>query len=50
MYQLRSDLTSRSVTDYARLVMYSFAFQNAFKRGLQPGDKAIIDKVLHSRS
>lgn len=50
MYQLRSDLTSRSVTDYARLVMYSFDFQNAFKRGLQPGDKAIIDKVLHSRS
>ncbi|KAK7682019.1 hypothetical protein QCA50_014983 [Cerrena zonata] len=34
------------VTNYARLVMYSFAFQNAFKRGLQAEDKMIIDKCF----
>ncbi|KAI0071364.1 hypothetical protein K474DRAFT_632780 [Panus rudis PR-1116 ss-1] len=32
------------VTFYARLVMYSFAFQHALRRGLQPEDKPVIDK------
>ncbi|CAL1702548.1 unnamed protein product [Somion occarium] len=44
-YALRMSLLP-FVTSYARLVMYSFAFQHAFKRGLQPDDRVIIDKVI----
>ena len=38
-------LARRSFTNYSRLVMYSFAFQQAFRRGIRPDDQVIIDKV-----
>jgi hypothetical protein len=30
---------------YSRLVMYSFGFQHAFQRGLEPGDHIFYSKV-----
>ena len=34
-----------SLTGYSRLVMYSFGFQQAFKRGFQDGDQIFLEKV-----
>jgi len=34
--------------NYSRLVMFSFGFQQAFRRGLQPGDTLFFDKCLNS--
>ena len=34
-----------SLTAYSRLVMYSFGFQQAFKRGFQPEDHMFLEKV-----
>ncbi|KAA1473232.1 hypothetical protein DENSPDRAFT_779779 [Dentipellis sp. KUC8613] len=34
------------LTNYSRLVMYSFGFQQAFHRGLAPSDKIYISKSL----
>ncbi|KAL6303631.1 hypothetical protein BKA93DRAFT_853541 [Sparassis latifolia] len=36
------------LTNYSRLVMYSFGFQQAFKRGMQPGDQIFLDKCFQS--
>lgn len=33
---------------YSRLVMFSFGFQQAFQRGLQPGDDVFFSKCLES--
>lgn len=37
-----------SLTNYSRLVMFSFGFQQAFKRGFQPGDEIFFDKVWYN--
>lgn len=34
-----------SLTSYARLVMYSFGFQQAYRRGMQTRDQLFLDKV-----
>ena len=34
-----------SLTSYSGLVMYSFGFQQAFKRGLRPEDQLFLEKV-----
>ncbi|KAI0738159.1 hypothetical protein C8Q80DRAFT_1222509 [Daedaleopsis nitida] len=53
-FQRDSDLTGPSVvsrpslTSYSRLVMYSFGFQQAFKRGLQPEDHLFMEKCFES--
>ncbi|KAI0922432.1 hypothetical protein AcV7_005968 [Taiwanofungus camphoratus] len=36
------------LTNYSRLVMYSFGFQQAFRRGIQPEDQLLLDKCLQS--
>ncbi|TFY54810.1 hypothetical protein EVJ58_g8640 [Rhodofomes roseus] len=33
------------LTSYSRLVMYSFGFQQAYKRGIQPEDQTVLDNV-----
>ncbi|THH27690.1 hypothetical protein EUX98_g6498 [Antrodiella citrinella] len=38
------------VSSYARLVMWSFVFQQAFQRGMQPRDSIIIDKCFEHAS
>ena len=38
-------LPSRSYTNYARLVMFSFGFQKAFERGLQADDEVFFTRV-----
>jgi len=35
------------LTNYSRLVMYSFGFQQAYKRGVQQEDRLFLDKVSH---
>ena len=34
-----------SLTGYSRLVMYSFGFQQAFRRGFQPEDQLFLEKA-----
>ena len=34
-----------SLTSYSRLVMYSFGFQQAFKRGFQAEDQFFLEKA-----
>ncbi|TFK71035.1 hypothetical protein BDN72DRAFT_493272 [Pluteus cervinus] len=34
------------LVEYSRLVMFSFGFQQAFQRGLQPGDHVFFNKCL----
>lgn len=43
----RTDLHSRfySYTNYARLVMFSFGFQQAFERGLEAKDEVFFTRV-----
>ncbi|PCH34825.1 hypothetical protein WOLCODRAFT_78982 [Wolfiporia cocos MD-104 SS10] len=36
------------LTNYSRLVMYSFGFQQAYKRGIQPEDQLFLDNCLQS--
>ncbi|KAI0631459.1 hypothetical protein C8Q77DRAFT_1159249 [Trametes polyzona] len=36
------------LTGYSRLVMWSFGFQQAFKRGFQPDDQLFLDKCFES--
>lgn len=36
-----------SLTNYSRLVMFSFGFQQAYHRGFQPGDEIFFTKVIH---
>ncbi|KAI0710814.1 hypothetical protein C8Q76DRAFT_624091 [Earliella scabrosa] len=36
------------LTSYSRLVMYSFGFQQAFKRGLRPEDQLFLEKCFDS--
>ncbi|RPD54605.1 hypothetical protein L226DRAFT_547907 [Lentinus tigrinus ALCF2SS1-7] len=36
------------LTGYARLVMYSFGFQQAFRRGFQPEDQLFLEKCFES--
>lgn len=36
---------SHSLTSYSRLVMYSFGFQQAYRRGIQTEDQIFIDNV-----
>lgn len=38
-------LSSRSYTNYARLVMFSFGFQKAFERGFQADDEVFFTRV-----
>jgi hypothetical protein len=40
-----STYPSPSLVEYSRLVMYSFGFQHAFQRGLEPGDHIFFTKV-----
>ncbi|KAI0643341.1 fungal-specific transcription factor domain-containing protein [Trametes meyenii] len=57
-FQRDSDLTDPALkfrasllpflTGYARLVMWSFGFQQAFKRGFQPEDQLLLDKCFES--
>lgn len=35
----------RSYTNYARLVMFSFGFQKAFRRGFQADDEVFFNRV-----
>lgn len=35
----------KSYVGYSRLVMYSFGFQQAFQRGIEPGDHVFFTKV-----
>jgi hypothetical protein len=44
-----STCTSPSLVEYSRLVMYSFGFQHAFQRGLEPGDHIFFTKVRRKR-
>lgn len=37
--------TTYSFTNYSRLVMYSFGFQQAFRRGIQTDDRVYVEKV-----
>ena len=37
--------SARSYVNYSRLVMLSFAFQQAFQRGLQESDEVFFTKV-----
>ena len=39
------DWLAYSLTGYMRLVMYSFGFQQAFKRGFQAEDHLFLEKV-----
>lgn len=36
------------LTSYSRLVMYSFGFQQAFKRGIQPEDQIFLDNCFQA--
>ncbi|KLO05022.1 hypothetical protein SCHPADRAFT_896598 [Schizopora paradoxa] len=45
--QLASSLF-RSLVNYSRLVMFSFGFQQAFKRGFQNGDSLFLKKCMDS--
>ncbi|KZT01948.1 uncharacterized protein LAESUDRAFT_730644, partial [Laetiporus sulphureus 93-53] len=36
------------LTNYSRLVMYSFGFQQAYKRGVRPEDQLFLDKCFES--
>ncbi|KAH9914369.1 uncharacterized protein BXZ73DRAFT_55048 [Epithele typhae] len=45
--KFRADLLP-FLTGYSRLVMYSFGFQQAWKRGLQPEDRLLLEKCYDS--
>ncbi len=46
MHWFGSPLTfNPSLVEYSRLVMYSFGFQQAFERGIEPGDQLFFKKV-----
>jgi hypothetical protein len=40
-------ITASSVVGYSRLVMYSFAFQQAFARGVTASDNVVFTKVSY---
>lgn len=39
-------IASSSLTNYSRLVMFSFGFQQAYQRGFAPGDEIFFTKVI----
>ncbi|KAG6896899.1 hypothetical protein C0992_005371 [Termitomyces sp. T32_za158] len=41
----KTDL-ARSLVEYSRLVMFSFGFQQAYQRGIEPGDNIYFSKCL----